>query len=306
MGFLDSILTGVGFVVKGVGEGLQELGSTVRRWGEQIISSFTSPGQSITPQTSQDHVKQVQETLQTIDIEFVELEKKQSWDGWLSKKDQEYLSELRQLRQAKFDELQEAKKIESAIQQKTSADEYNADSLDDEKVHILQYQMGQLALDKQCPICGKSMFLQHQNKLDGRLYRISDFFWSCMDFYSNNPQLQCKGKRDFSGRDIGMLYKSEIELTISNTDLNTIFHEPTSITHISKRMREHIKGKDNEILCKQHHIPMILDMKNNPVGGLLDAYYLKCPHPSCGQKVKLKSPAQLAAFLKRREGRGLL
>jgi hypothetical protein len=55
---------------------------------------------------------------------------------------------------------------------------------------------------------------------------------------------------------------------------------------------------------------MVLKKKNKPVG-LLDAYYLACPHfkpddAGCTFFEKLKSGSQLAALLKSETGRGIL
>ncbi|WP_157871854.1 hypothetical protein [Gloeothece verrucosa] len=51
---------------------------------------------------------------------------------------------------------------------------------------------------------------------------------------------------------------------------------------------------------------MVLREKYGHGDVALDMYYLACPHPGCGQTVKLKSAAQLAAFLRRKEGRGIV
>ena len=51
---------------------------------------------------------------------------------------------------------------------------------------------------------------------------------------------------------------------------------------------------------------MILREKREHNGLVLDMFHLGCPHPGCQQVVKLKSPAQLAAFLRRKEGQGIL
>jgi predicted aconitase len=50
---------------------------------------------------------------------------------------------------------------------------------------------------------------------------------------------------------------------------------------------------------------MILREKKEHNGSVLDMFYLGCPHLGCKQVVKLKSPAQLAAFLRRKEGKGI-
>jgi hypothetical protein len=39
---------------------------------------------------------------------------------------------------------------------------------------------------------------------------------------------------------------------------------------------------------------------------LLDKYHLRCQNPECSQTTKLKSFPQLAAFLRRKDGDGIL
>lgn len=50
---------------------------------------------------------------------------------------------------------------------------------------------------------------------------------------------------------------------------------------------------------------MVLREKRNHSDIILDIFYLQCPHFQCQQLVKLKSVAQIAAFLHRKQGRGI-
>ena len=316
MGWLDAVFTGVGFVVKGVnhiaggvafglGTGLQIVGETVKKWGQDLLSALEQDSHSSTIANSQSQFHKIREDLETIDIEFIEIENKQKKDGKITKADSEKAKELAYLRQQKFLALQETKKVASAIEHSQSPDEYESTFLDNEKVHILQYQMGQIVLEKRCPNSGKPMVLQSKQKLDGSLYSLNDFFWSCVGYYNDNHK--CKTTQSFQQNDAGLLYKATIpELQIPNSDLNLIYSSKTVQNSVTKRMREHKGDRDEEILCPIHHVPMVLREKKEHLGVALDIYFLGCPHPSCGQTIKLKSAAQLAAFLRRKEGQGIV
>lgn len=276
----------------------------IRHWANSR-SNKDSSSQQTNSSYSNKTAKNVIEELEIIDVEFVELERKERRDGQISRQDQEHKQELDLLRTDKFKEYQELKSEEIAEDQCASPEDYETSTLNTDKVHILQFHMGQVVLEKKCS-CGKAMILQSQKRLDGSLYQLSDFFWACTGFYNNLP-LQCKRTKSFTAMDVGFLHKSDIfEFQVSNQQLSTIFHDTSVKRATISRIKSHLKEKDDEILCPVHHLPMILREKLNHSGVALDMFFLRCPHTGCQQIVKLKSPAQLAAYLKRREGRGIL
>jgi hypothetical protein len=249
--------------------------------------------------------KDVTEELEVIDVEFVELEKKVKRDGYCSQQDQERKQELELLRSDKFEEYQNLKSTEIIEEQCANPENYEISNLQSDKIHIPQFHMGQAVLGKKCS-CGKPMILQSRQRLDGSLYQLNDFFWACTGFYNNQP-LQCRGKQSFAAKDVGFLHKSDIfELQVSNQELSTIFNDTSVSKATVSRIKSHLKEKDDDILCPIHHVPMILREKRDHSGVALDMFFLACPHIGCQQIVKLKSPAQLAAYLKRREGRGII
>ncbi|MBD2356915.1 hypothetical protein H6G41_20180 [Tolypothrix sp. FACHB-123] len=277
----------------------------IRNWTNSR-SKKESSNQHTSSSYSNKTAKDVTEEIEIVDAEVVELERKERRDGRIPQRDQERKQELELLRTDKFNEYQELKSEEIAEEQSASPENYETSNLGSDKVHILQFHMGQVVLDKKCS-CGKSMILQSQKRLDGSLYQLSDFFWSCTGFYNNNLPLQCKKTKSFTAKDVGFLHKSDIfEFQVSNQQLSTIFHDTSVKKATISRIKSHLKEKDDEILCPVHHIPMILREKFNHSGVALDMFFLACPHTGCQQIVKLKSPAQLAAYLKRREGRGII
>ncbi|BAZ41125.1 hypothetical protein NIES4101_70870 [Calothrix sp. NIES-4101] len=249
--------------------------------------------------------KDVTEELEVIDVEIVELEKKEKRDGYCSQQDQEHKQELERLRDDKFEELQKRKSTEIIEEQRANPENYEISNLGGDNVHIPQFHMGQAVLGKKCS-CGKPMILQSRQRLDGSLYQLNDFFWACTGFYNNQP-LQCRRTQSFAAKDVAFLHKSDIfELQVSHQELSTIFNDPSVSKATVSRIKSHLKEKDDDILCPIHHVPMTLREKRDHSGVALDIFFLACPHIGCQQIVKLKSPAQLAAYLKRREGRGII
>lgn len=258
---------------------------------------------------SSDRKVKTQETveeLEIIDAEIIELERKKKRDGSINRADQARQQELEQKRTEKFNEYEAAKSEEALTDQVENAENYTASALSNDRVHMLQYYMGQIVLEKKCLKCQRPMILQSKQRIDGSVYRLEDFFWSCTGFF-NPASFQCRSTQSFGKQDVAFLHKANVlELSVSNSDLSAIFESRSIQNVVVERVKSHIKEKDQEVLCPIHHIPMILREKREHSGAALDMFFLGCPHPDCQQKVKLKSAAQLAAYLQRKEGRGIL
>lgn len=284
----------------------------IRNWTNSRSQNTANTNAQRPSRSSRTNSQEVKQDLETVDVEFVDLERKEKRDGRVSNKDQERKQELELLRTEKFKEYQDLKSAEIAEEQRANPEEYGTSVIDNDKAHILQFHMGQVVLEKKCN-CGQPMILQSRTRLDGSLCQLNDFFWSCISYYSNSIP-KCK-TQNFTAKDLGLLHKSDIlEFQLANQELSTIFHQPSVETAVVKRVKSHIQEKDDEILCPVHHLPMILREKRDHQGAALDMFYLACPHnpdirnyqAGCQQKVKLKSPAQLAAYLTRSENRGIL
>jgi hypothetical protein len=261
-------------------------------------------GSKVSEFSSSKTTTDVTRELEIIDVEVIELEKKEWRDGYVSARDRERKEELEYLQADRFNQYQEIKEIEIAKEHTESPENHETSILKDNSAHILQYHMGQVVFEKKCK-CGRPMLLQSQQRLDGSLYRLEDFYWSCTGYF-NPPLLQCKKKQSFCADDAGFLHKANVlEFQITNQDLTRIFSDTLIQRAVVNRVKSHVSDKDEDTLCPVHLVPRVLKEKRENVGAL-DMFYLGCPHPGCSQVVKLKSPAQLAAYLDRKEGRGIL
>jgi|694.fasta_scaffold69742_2 hypothetical protein len=307
MGFIDAIFGGLGsFVIRGFNTAHQLARNYVAKLVDEALRERGVEKQPASNPTSVNvHVYNVQNDIKNNDLEQTEIEKKRAHDGSLNLSDREKLEELKKQGEDKFEQWQKAKTQEVIIEQAKNPDSYETSFLNNEKVHLLQFQMGQVVLEKRC-VCGKPMMLQHTNRKDGSIFLLSDFFWSCVGFYNNNNQ--CKRTQSFQTQDIGLLHKANIlELQLSNTELGQSFTRPL-IQRTVVRLRQHLGAEDRDVLCPIHHVPMILREKDkyNHSNVVLDMFHLRCPHFQCKQTVKLKSLAQIAALLYRKEERGIL
>jgi hypothetical protein len=307
MGFIDAIFGAGSFVFKGINTLHQLAKNYVARLVDEALRERGVENQPASNPNSVNvhfyNVQNVQNDIKNNDIEQTEIEKKRARDGSLNLSDREKLEELKKQGEDKFEQWQKAKTQEVIIEQAKNPDSYETSFLNNEKVHLLQFQMGQVVLEKRC-VCGRPMMLQHRDRKDGSIFLLNDFFWSCVGYYSN----QCRGTQRFQTQDIGLLHKTNIlELQLSNTELGQSFTRPL-IQKTVVRLRQHLGAEDRDVLCPIHHVPMILKEKDksNHSNVVLDMFHLRCPHFQCQHTVKLKSLAQIAALLYRKEERGIL
>ena len=215
--------------------------------------------------------------------------------------DENALEDLRSQQAQALTEYQQA-------QQQTAADELSAapgsfteSVLTPGGENKLLYHVGLVTLKKACPACARPMKLQHRTVQSPQ---FTDFFWQCTGFYGG----YCQRTEKFRANDLTLLHKADIpEMAIENADLTTIASDASVQKITAKRVSSHLGQTDLDILCPIHASPMVLREKHGPDDlPLLDKYHLRCPQHPCSQTTKLKSYPQLASFLRRKEGAGIL
>jgi hypothetical protein len=144
------------------------------------------------------------------------------------------------------------------------------------------------------------MALQHRTVPDPEL---GDFFWACTAFYDGR---KCK-PIPFRPADVQMIHKAGIpEMEVDRHDIAIIGRQPVVQESVRRRVAEHVGEPDDHVLCPMHHRPMVLRQKKEHDGTVLDMYHLRCVHDGCSQMMKLKTLPQLAAYLRRSEGTGIV
>lgn len=240
--------------------------------------------------------------------EMEELKRKRAKDGNLSEADRERAQELATERQAIFDEYQETKASATAKELETNPEQFKSTDITERTTNLLQYHMGPAVLKKKCG-CGWPMVLQHRNVPEPG---FNDFFWQCSRYYAKDGRAKCKNA-PFVATDLTLLHKAGIpEIEVPNKDLQLIADQKPVQQSIIARVADHLNQEDTDVPCPVHLVPMILRQKRNHNGHVLDMFFLSCSHLAkdtqlrCGHTVKLKSYAQLAAYLRRSESTGIL
>lgn len=242
------------------------------------------------------------DVIKEIDNEISDRERYASRAGHATRGGNSQISELETQKLEQYRKLEEAKKQQSTQQLENQPDKFTETLLSHDKTHLLQYHLGLAVLEKRCK-CGYPMRLQHQTINDPS---FSHFFWQCTRYYVEDSIPNCKNI-NFRASDIKLLHVADIpELQISKDDLQVIGKEKTIQADTSKRLSDHLHSEDREVLCPVHMTPMVLLEKKGDRIPLLDRYHLRCSHFQCSQITKLKSIPQLAAFLRRKEGTGIV
>lgn len=243
-----------------------------------------------------------------VNEEMEDLKRKKAKDGDLSGTDRERAQQLAKEREAIFDEYQATKAHSTAQELKAHPDDFRATEITPDTTNLLQYHMGPAVLKKNCD-CGWPMVLQHRNVAEPG---FNDFFWQCSRYYANDNRPKCKNA-PFVATDLSLLHKAGIpEIEVPNKDLQLIAEQKPVQQSVIGRIGEHLNQEDAEVLCPVHMVPMVLRQKRAHNGHILDMYFLACSHMAndaqlrCGHTVKLKSYPQLAAYLRRVEGTGIL
>jgi hypothetical protein len=217
--------------------------------------------------------------------------------------DQSAIDDLLEQKNQAYAEYKELQQGAAQAEVTKSPDSFSQSSLVKGAENKLLYHTGLITLKKNCPKCSKPMRLQHKTVPEPG---FSDFFWQCSGFYSSEDQ--CRNTISFRPADISLVHKSGIpEIEIENSDLVTIASEDSVLQSTDRRIKAHLGDADADVLCPVHLTPMRLRQKKGPDNmPLLDKYNLRCQNPECSQTTKLKSFPQLAAFLRRKDGDGIL
>jgi hypothetical protein len=184
--------------------------------------------------------------------------------------------------------------------------------------HVLQGQIGITMFGKTCPDCGRPMLVQWPRSVDTA--KVTDFGWGCSGWYERGPgtgSSACSKWIPFAPNDLSLFARTDApEFQIGSRELTdlvllpgpqeTIRERMNDLTGSAKPSREGVE----EYRCPTHGEALML-RKKREAKGLLDQYFLGCPrwrpeNQGCGYVVKLKSAAQLAMFLKRETGTGIL
>jgi hypothetical protein len=295
MEFFDFLFAGVAaFAIRVAPQIIKKTAEIIKNELKQIF-----PDSSRTYSQSRNTVNVTADEISEIDNEIQDRE--ESLRRGDNKVDKQRIEDLNHEKQKKYEEYQKAQGqcVRHAYEQ--NPDKFAKSELVSGNENKLLYHTGLITLGKKCPLCGRPMRLNHKTVEEPN---FSDFFWQCVGFYAGT---QCK-TISFRPTDIDMLNRNDIdEISVSNRVLTTIASTDSSQRNIEDRLKGHLGETDVDVACPIHLTPMEHREKKGPSDmPLLDKHHLRCTHAGCTQTTKLKSWAQLAAYLNRKEGRGIL
>jgi hypothetical protein len=235
--------------------------------------------------------------------EIDEIEKKKEIDGIINWGENDRLTSLKKDRLVISQTYDTVKQNELITNINDHEDQYRDFKISENNLHIIQYHIGQATFGHLCSRCNKPMQLQFPR--DQMIISSKSLFWGCTGWYDGS----CNANKPFSTQDLSLLSENRDEFQFNQNSLTEFISDSTHQNDVRNRFNNYRGVQVEQYLCPIHKEPMVLRRKNNP-NGLLDEYFLGCrkwnPNGGCNQIIKLKSAAQLAAFLQVTEGKGLV
>lgn len=310
MSFFSWIANGIGTLIGVVKEVVADVVDTVRT----AYRAFVAKGGDTKEQAVREADKQ-KDRLREVNDEIMFLRNRRMNRGGLSEHERRRWESLREERDELMGELNQAKEVKAAEKIIESEDVLEKVEVDLETTHVLQYNAFADALGKQCS-CGRPMKLQWKREL--HVAGPNDFYWGCTGWYIVTPSGRaCSRKEPLKRSDYALMTDTSApEFSLTAGEFGTILEDPGTSKIITSRvddLRSELLSKRQGVelaTCPVHGENMVLRKKSNPQG-LLDMYFLACPHwhangQGCSFIEKLKSGSQLAALLKSQTGTGIL
>ncbi|WP_407278220.1 hypothetical protein U5817_17295 [Aromatoleum evansii] len=313
MSFLQRIANGLGTLLGVLVEATVTVIQGIKQGFEDYQRRTGLSSSDVRTQAQRDR-----ERLRVVNEEIIYLRNRHRSSGGLSERERRRWHDLKEERDALNQELGRAKEVQAAEKIIDNESVIEKVEIDLNTTHVLQYNAFADSLNKRCRVCGRPMKLQWRRDL--AIAGPRDFFWGCTGWYlpGTNDGHACKFQEKLARNDFGLMTDiSEPEFELSAEEFGIIVDDPGTSSIIAERvsdLQSDLKKKKHGVelvTCPVHGENMVLRNKSG-ASGLLDSYFLACPHwrphddNSCPFMEKLKSGAQLAALLKSQTGRGVL
>jgi hypothetical protein len=231
-----------------------------------------------------------------------ELAAKRQRDGRLTERDLEELRDIEARRARLRKDFDNAKAEEAVEILREAQHEVIAAPMTTDETSS---SVGILA-SKPCPECGSTMrIFQGGYSTNKKSY---GFYWQCTSHRSPHcPTI----KFDPKTKRATVLRKPDADLDGPTAARRAAWQQPKVLAESHARLRTGLGDEDQEVVCPRHLLPMRLMPNTSPGGRMLDSYAYVClavnaDGRACDHQVPVTSFPQVAAALKRREGRGIL
>lgn len=296
MNFLEALFSGAKAIVK-------ELVSVARTVVREVLkevdrSAFGRSATRLVDGIADRYFTQAR----SLSEEERELAEKARRDGRRTETDAERLREIAAERELVRAEMERVNAQRSAQDLQDHADETLVARLDDDE---LSSSVGILAA-KVCPTCGGMMRIRQ-----GPVARdtgIRRFYWQCTE--PNLPSCPYI-KLDPTKETASVVRMADPDLDTPKEERRAAWNRPEVIAETHGRVRQYLGDEDKQVVCPQHLLPMKLLPKRNQGGRVLDSYEYVClgvtpDGRACGHKIDLQTMPQVAALLRRTEGKGII
>lgn len=311
MSFFGWLVNGLSTLIGVVATVVSEVVDTVR----SAYNAFAAKGGTV-KQAAVDEARQKRNRLREVNDEVMHLRNRAQSRGSLSDQERRRWHDLRAERNELLGQLGEAQEVKAA--EKILEDEALIEKVDIDlhSTHVLQYNAFADTLGKKCPKCSRKMKLQWPRDLV--VPGPKDFYWGCTGWYMVQREIRsCYHTEQLLASDYKLMTNTSApELSLNANEFGEIISDPGIIEIITTRvddLKSDLSKRKNGVelvTCPVHGEHMVLRKKDKPAG-LLDMYFLACPHwqrgnIGCAFIEKLKSGSQLAALLKSETGTGIL
>lgn len=310
MSFFSWLANGLGTLFGVVTEVVSAVVDTVR----SVYEDFVGSGGAV-KEVAATETRRKQERLREVNDEIMHLRNRRMGGGSLSDQERRRWQQLSEERDELRGGLQHAKEVKAAEKILESESALQKVEVDLETTHVLQYNAFAETLGKKC-VCGRQMKLQWKRDLS--VAGPQDFYWGCTGWYVQTGQGKaCNRTEPLQRSDYALMTDTSApEFSVTAEEFGVILEDPGTSQIVISRvndLRSDLAARKRGVelaTCPVHGESMVLRKKSNS-SGLLDAYFLACPHSQpnaqgCSFIEKLKSGSQLAALLKAETGRGIL
>lgn len=311
MSFFNWLANGLGTLIGVVADVVSTVVETVRL----AYNAFADGGGTV-KEAAVDESRRKRERLREVNDEVMHLRNRSQSRGTLSEQERRRWQDLREERDELLRQLGEAQEVKAAEKILENEELIEKVEIDLHTTHVLQYNAFADTLGKKCPVCSRKMKLQWQRDL--AVPSPKDFFWGCTGWYVVQREIQvCNHKEALQRSDYQLMTDASApEFSLKADEFGEIISDSGTIEIITTRvddLRSDLSKRKQGVelvTCPVHGEHMVLRKKGKPTG-LLDTYFLACPHwqptgKGCSFIEKLKSGSQLAALLKSETGRGIL
>lgn len=237
--------------------------------------------------------------------EEAEIARKTKSDGKASEKEADRLREIQEERDRLRKEFEAASARDAANDLRKKQDVVAPTSLTDDEI---SGEVGVLA-DKKCPRCGGRMGIRQRGGYShSRKTHKRKFFWQCT--VSGNqpcPQIDL----DVSASKAAVIRPSDPDLDGNPEERRKIWTRQDVSNQTHQRVRSGLEERDEGMICPNHLLPMKLVENRDAGRRMLDSYHYICVGVTpeglaCPHAVSVDTYPQVAAMLRRREGRGII